>query len=632
MVEVPDLNLENALREALELPASAPLTQQKMRELTGFAAEAAQVENITGLEYAINLKHLFLRDNPIKDLSPLANLRQLTHLNLTGVPIEDLTFLSNLTQLKVLHLGYCQMIRDITPLLNLTQLNLLTLSGNQIVNISPLANLIMLEELHIKSNRIIDISPLANLTRLKRLYIEHNLITDFSPLAGLSLIELTYDEVCLLPDPPIQDRIENRSFPSIFQGWDDGTRLSPLSREDFISYHDLYWHHIPFLHGFTPTLQGYLQLAGNIEHAIAIREEFLARNSNMLFLVEIRIRNASLSRYPEDWFGWVRDEAGTPVLGSSRLHSYLIDLRLPEVQDVIVQQAVAVSKCGLYDGIMFDWWWDAPFPLASFNADGSVRDLEWIEEDILLSIIQRIRRAVPDDFLILCNTNWRKIASSAPYMNGSFMETGYDEDGYTRLRIAEIEDSLLWYEETVREPQINCLRGHGIPTEPPDSPTNRRWMRLFTTMSLTLSDGYVVYTTGRWYQEHIWYPFWDADLGQPIGPTAQRYGDIEGLYIREFINGWAVYNRSGNAQTITLPQYTTAVSRSHRDSIHQLPDLDGEIYLKVGVSTDLNADGRVNILDLIIVSQAFGTTKGDVNGDGETNILDLTLVAQQFNQ
>ena len=73
-------------------------------------------------------------------------------------------------------------------------------------------------------------------------------------------------------------------------------------------------------------------------------------------------------------------------------------------------------------------------------------------------------------------------------------------------------------------------------------------MRLFTTMSLTLSDGYALYTTGHFYQEHFWHPFWDADLGQPIGLTTQRYQeDIEGLYIREFTNGWAVYNRSGKA-------------------------------------------------------------------------------------
>ena len=68
--------------------------------------------------------------------------------------------------------------------------------------------------------------------------------------------------------------------------------------------------------------------------------------------------------------------------------------------------------------------------------------------------------------------------------------------GYTRDGLIEIEDTLTWSEENFRSPQINCLDGWGIPTEPPDSPTNRRWMRVFTTMSLTHSDGYVLYATG----------------------------------------------------------------------------------------------------------------------------------------
>jgi hypothetical protein len=48
---------------------------------------------------------------------------------------------------------------------------------------------------------------------------------------------------------------------------------------------------------------------------------------------------------------------------------------------------------------------------------------------------------------------------------------------------------------------------------------------------------------------------------------------------------------------------------------------------------DVNQDGVVNVIDLSLVSQAFGTagTNGtDVNGDGIVNVLDLLLVAQGF--
>ena len=50
---------------------------------------------------------------------------------------------------------------------------------------------------------------------------------------------------------------------------------------------------------------------------------------------------------------------------------------------------------------------------------------------------------------------------------------------------------------------------------------------------------------------------------------------------------------------------------------------------------DVNADGVVNVLDLVMVAQYIGTNKPsnpkvDVNADGVVNILDLTLIAQEI--
>ena len=636
VVEIPDPNLERLIREKLGLSSELPITQQDMLGLTGFAAEVAGIENITGLEYATNLDFLFLRKNPIQDLTPLANLTQLELLHMPGVPINDLTPIGNLTQLKDLTLSFCG-IRDISPLANLTQLVLLNLTGNHIV----------------------DVSPLANLTALKTLWLDRNQIVDLSPVQGLSLTDFRYDEVCVLPALPIQDRIANRSLPSIFQLHGGIVTLPTLShgdtvseREDNISYHDLFTTHLPFGLRFTqasPWSQltaGNLATGADLDGTIAKREEFLAKNPNMLFLAEIRILTAQPGRqYPEDWFGWARDEHGNPVLGSRfSSSSYLIDIRIPEVQDIIVEQAISVAACGLYDGIFFDWWWEGDFPLAgNWNEDGSVQFWEIGDGEILVSILQQIRANVRDDFLIMFNSNRRQIPSSVSYINGSFMETfpRVDEHGYMRDDILEIESSLIWYEANVREPKINSLRGLGLGTEPPDSPNNRRWMRFFTTMSLTLSDGYTLYTLGdiggqKQYQRHIWHSFWDADLGQPVGPKTQRYQeDIEGLYIREFTNGWAVYNRSGQAQSVTLPLSATSVSdrgSSAASITHLLPDLDGEIYLKAKHPADVNGDWVVNILDLVEVSNSFGKSAPDPNGDGVVDVLDLVFVVRQFSQ
>ena len=59
----------------------------------------------------------------------------------------------------------------------------------------------------------------------------------------------------------------------------------------------------------------------------------------------------------------------------------------------------------------------------------------------------------------------------------------------------------------------------------------------------------------------------------------QLLDGIEGLFVREFTNGYAVYNRSGTSQTISLSNDVTAVSTGLVADTHQLGDLDGEIYL-----------------------------------------------------
>lgn len=228
-------------------------------------------------------------------------------------------------------------------------------------------------------------------------------------------------------------------------------------------------------------------------------------------------------------------------------------------------------------------------------------------------MMRLIREAVGDDFLIIIRAGQNKASLSAPYVNGTFIETTLDEGdtAYTHDRLREIESTLLWSEQNFREPQINALEGQGIPFEVPDSPRNRQMMRVITTLGLTHSDGYVCYVIGvtgiihkheyevspghridhikgephQHNHQHYWYPFWDAPLGRPVGEKARLYHNskgpaVEGLFIRKFTNGWAVYNRSGKSQKIQLPIRVTGVASGITDTQHIISDLDGEIYLK----------------------------------------------------
>ena len=620
VVQIPDPNLREAIRETLQLSVGSPITPQDMEKLEYLDNEKTEkmgITDLTGLEYATNLNAIALNQNEITDLTPLSNLIQLEALSAWGNPIANISPLANLIQLHFLDLGGCR-VSDITPLANLTKLDWLNLRGNYIE----------------------DITVLANLINLKWLRINGNPILDYSPLDELSLNLLERDEICELPYIPIQARLQNRSFPSVFAAFGNIhfsqiTNLTHLSHTERLALHDLNFH-LPYFGSFglrfSDTPQGW-KLEGVLEKSQEIRDNLLNLNPNMLFFAEVRVRDDFLSRHGENWPHWLRDSDGDLIRDtSSKSDIYLMDFTQPATQDMVVQQAIAIAKCGLYDGIFLDRFVEGVVTLYddSVHPHKVFYSLEQ-EQRAKDTILQRIRAEVRDDFLIIANYNREKMHRRAWSINGSFMETLRDNDrGYTRDGIKQIESTLLWLEENLKPPQINCLEGWGISDEPPDSPNNRRWMRLFTTMSLTFSDGYVLYGMEDSHQ-HIWYDFWNADLGRPVGPKAQRYGDIEGLFIREFTNGWAVYNRSGDEQAIIFPRVLVGVSSNKQDITHLLPDLDGEIYLRKGKPFDLNRDGTVNILDLILVSQHFGTAAGDVNGDGTTNILDLTAVAQQFN-
>ena len=396
IVGIPDPNLERAIRQELGLSSEVPVTQQDMLLLDTLTARDAQIENLTGLEYAIRVREIFLEGNQVRDITPLSGLTNLKTLYLSGNPISDLSPLSGIVSLRRLDLAHIP-IPDLSILSNLTQLEGLGLALCGITDITPLANLTQLRFLDLTENQIVDIGPLANLTALKELRIHKNLIVDFSPIQGIAFNVLRYDEVCELPDPPIQDRIEKRTFPSAMTGFHHSVlNLPELSYEELLSYHDLWWTHLPFDLRFDAQ-PPWDRLVGEVDRAKAKRQELLTKNPSMLFLAEIRIRNAGVGdKYPEDWFGWLRDEDGNLLREKPRPPTsitYAIDLRLEKVQDLIVEQAISASRCGLYDGIMFDTWADGGMILIGMDQNGTIHVYDHVDASVRLSIIERIRES-----------------------------------------------------------------------------------------------------------------------------------------------------------------------------------------------------------------------------------------------
>ena len=570
---MPDPALRQAVREKLEIPADVPLTPAYLQQhLTSLDVRYEGIVDLTGLERATDLQALVLIENKIHDISPLSGL---------------------------------------------TELGFLDLGGNQISDLRPLAALTRLEILQIWRNRIEDISPLAGLVNLKKLSIQNNDIKDFSPLDALRHLEVVkikgnFRVGNYISRIAVAPRIKERDYPSIFAAW-SGNRilnLPNLSGDEAVVYHDLFWGGLGFHLQWHPTPEG-LRLFGRIDDAHWKREYLLSQNPNFIRLVSLDYTDTDPGDYPEDWPYWIRDENGNRVRASAGDLDFLIDFTHPVVQDILVQKAVAVAKCGLYDGIFLGGWQEDQ---ATLNNDKGVyyRSVE-AEGSARISVVRRMREVIGDDFLIIVKTHPRKAPLSAPYVNGTFMEAIPDEQdtGYTHAELRDIESTLLWAEQNFREPRINALEGCGISLEPADSPRNQQRMRVITTLSLTHSNGYVCYNIGvkdinheHAYEispghekahiagkshdhnhQHYWYPFYDAPLGRPVGEKAQLYHNrkrhaVEGLFMREFTNGWAVYNRSGEAQDIQLPMQATGVASGIIGVNHTLSDLDGEIYLK----------------------------------------------------
>ena len=624
IVHIPDPSLNAIIRETIDLPDHIPLTLHTIQQLTHLDAAYLQIQDISGLEYATNLVSLSLAGNDVSDIAPLAKL-PITELRLWGNKVSDLAPLANLTTLTVLDVGDCR-ISDISPLANLIQLEWLEIRRNQISDISPLANLTQLTYLDAHNNQIADVRPLTSLPRLEVLKIAKNLIVDHSPLDVLPLTHFEYDETCDMPPLPLEPRLDNRTFPSVFSAW-GGVSWSYVLNQPHLSgleqmaQHDLYW--CCLLWGYSFYRNGdTVELRGWQERATSNRDAYIALNSNMVILAAIGAVWEEYGEFPEDSPYWLRDEHGEilPAWDSSGL----MNLNHPYVQKRIIDRAVAVSQCGLYDGIFFDGW--------SEYHNGRRGALPGME-----TILKGIRERVREDFLIMVNTNTRIAPVSAPYINGLFLESGFPGDSNSpedlEERLSELEDTLRWAETTLRSPQINGLEGWGFANESPDSPLNLHWMRVVTTLSLTFTNGYVLYNNGESHR-HYWYAFWDADLGQPVGEKAQVYEGRDGLYIREYTNGWAVYNHSGKPQIITLPEKAQGVASGWLNTKHALPNLDGEMYLRVKPKNpaDVNRDGIVNILDLTLIAQAFGTDSrnADINADGVVNVFDLVIVAKQF--
>jgi len=375
----------------------------------------------------------------------------------------------------------------------------------------------------------------------------------------------------------IHGRVAAHAHPGIFQAWNpldqpDQFPLDTLAgRLKAGAKHDLIWEEPVSQLGFGTKLvlgavwdNAHGGLAekfsdASLQQALANRQTMLALNPNMVFLFEVRWRDAPGSFLPADSPFWKQQADGRRVMGwdGGPEPYYLLNYENAGFQDNVARQCQYAIESGVYDGVMLDW-------------SGH------------LEIIKKVRAAIGEKALIIVNIHddIHDGEKYQPYINGSFMECnpagpGQPPGGGNGTTWAKARAGLQWFESHLRQPRINCLEVWG-------GRKDLRRMRAATTLGLVASDGYLLYADPNPLPTpdhlHDWYPFWDVKLGSPLGAATER---ADGAVVREFAAGTVLYNELGNPPaTIAFDEPRKRVSDASVAEKFTVQDADGDVFLK----------------------------------------------------
>jgi len=394
--------------------------------------------------------------------------------------------------------------------------------------------------------------------------------------------------LCLLANKgvarTIEQRVSNRALPSVFQAWNRADNLPGESRIDTAARHDLMWRTTG---GYKLRWEASHEGLGesftqqSIANGLAYRQSLLSQNPNMILLAEIRYRDASNSFLPQNSPWWKRDAAGDRVPGWAEGGYFLLNYQDGGFQAHVAAQCKAAVDSGVVDGVLLDWWND---------------------DHDRLNLVKAVRDAIGETPLIVVNSNDRKVPNTARYVNGLFMEVTRTSEAADWQRVAE---TLLWAEEHLRPPRVNCLE-----TWFHHSREDLHLMRATTTLSLTHSDGYCLFSDPNPLPTpdhlHNWYSFWNKEIepNRPkLGrPTAPRVFRPDGVVTRLFQHGMVAYNAKGNGRTtLSFRRPVLSAATGIVNTKHVLNDEDGDIYVSVCPTLpEVGQDGSMAPVDAAV--------------------------------
>ena len=622
-VYMPDPNLRAAIAEALGKTPNVPITVEDMATLYRIFPEKKGISDLTGLEFATNLEWLKIQGNQISDLSPLKGLTKLNLLDISGNEIIDLSPLAELKNLRHVKVSHNN-ISDISPLASLSNLKRFDSWGNPLSDLSSLVRLEIidicggepdistlegaknLKELYLLGCGVSDVSPMAKLTGLTRLGLPGNRISDISLLAKLT--DLKWLELADNKISDVSPLAQLKNLKWLHVGGNMISDFSPLDglRENI----KLIWHNNPAFPQGGPKIEGpwlWVLLPG------------------MDFNPEGRI-------------------------------DYLAEASGGTVTEVKVSTHGATEGNPVGDNV---WYSDKISPTGRNNIAEVL--MPPIRQGVLYGCVVLYAPRQQEVTLFVGNDGGGKV-----WLNGALVHEkpgarGMDYQHFVPVTLKEGANVLL---------VATMTGGNGFWGFEPDAEytvLNPRVGYAFSQLIIDAGDTFTleiraedIYNLAGWQFDIAFDPTMleavevsEGDFLNPEGnATFFQEGRIDNATgkitkLSSARLSEAGVSGSGTLLSVTFTAKTVGQTELRLDNF-QLAAVTGtpitagphEIVITIEgrlATGDVNRDGQVSILDMVIVARQFGKTvpansEIDINGDGVISILDLILVAAHLGE
>ena len=669
-VHIPDTNLRVAIAEALGKSPNALITVEEMERLGKLDVENRGIQDLTGLQFAINLNELDLWNNQVSDLSPIAGLINLRDLALKRNPVSDLSPLRGIKNLTRLGFGYTLVsdllpltglinlrdlnfhdipVSDLSPLAGLINLENLTFGGDQIANISdlsPLAGLINLKWIHAWGNPISDLSPLRGLTKLWHLYLPAGDISDLTPLAGLTGLKdlyLPHNDISNISPLAGLTGLNRLSFHN-----NDVADISPLAGLTNLKWIDLSHNDISDV---TP-LAGLTNLKWIAVNHNAISDisplDGLRENINTLL-----------------WHDNLGFPKGGPKIEGPWLWVVLTNTRLDSSTDLLAEASggtvteLEVATHGAREGqsVGDDVWTSRQLPPTGRNNVEQMLGSR-IDNAIVCGTVSLYSPRQQDTTLYVGSYNSFKV-----WLNGDLIYVSLNHHGG--------EDYTDFLPVTLQQGRNVLLvafeaRNHaffGFESGMEYTVANPGVSYTFSKTPIHLGDTFTLDIRAENITDLAGWQFdivFDPTILEAINVSEGDFLKIDGG--STFFQGGSIDNAAGKITGLSAARLSTQGVSGTGALLHvrfkaksvgetevalqnfELGTITGEnlpagphqIRITVAgrlATGDVNRDGKVSILDLILIAQQLGRRVAsgsavDLNGDGVVSILDLILAAR----